>query len=68
LRRLPDDVLLALYQSSEKVMKQLTANDPMAAKVYESYQSFYEGVRAYHHISAQAYINARDVVIDAPKQ
>jgi TRAP-type mannitol/chloroaromatic compound transport system substrate-binding protein len=68
LRRLPDDVLLALYQSSEKVMKQLTANDPMAAKVYESYQSFYEGVRAYHHISEQAYINARDVVIDAPKQ
>jgi len=23
-------------------------------------------VRAYHHISEQAYINARDVVIDAP--
>jgi TRAP-type mannitol/chloroaromatic compound transport system substrate-binding protein len=66
LRRLPDDVLLALYRGSEKVMQQLVAQDPMAAKVYESYQKFYQGVRSYHHISEQAYINARDVVIDAP--
>ena len=66
LRRLPDDVLLALYRGSEKVMQQLVAEDPMAAKVYESYQKFYQGVRAYHHISEQSYINARDVVIDAP--
>jgi TRAP-type mannitol/chloroaromatic compound transport system substrate-binding protein len=66
LRRLPDDVLLALYRGSEKVMQQLVADDPMAAKVYESYQKFYQGVRAYHHISEQSYINARDVVIDAP--
>jgi TRAP-type mannitol/chloroaromatic compound transport system substrate-binding protein len=66
LRRLPDDVLLALYQGSERVMSKLLAEDPMAAKVYQSYKSFYDGVRAYHHISEQAYINARDVVIDAP--
>ncbi len=66
LRRLPDDVLLALYQGSEKVMQQLITDDAMAAKVYESYKSFYDGVRAYHHISEQAYINARDVVINAP--
>ena len=66
LRRLPDDVLLALYRGSEKAMQQLVADDPMAAKVNESYQKFYDGVRAYHHISEQAYINARDVVKDAP--
>jgi TRAP-type mannitol/chloroaromatic compound transport system substrate-binding protein len=66
LRRLPDDVLLALYRGTEKVMQQLVTGDPMAARVYQSYQKFYEGVRAYHHISEQAYINARDVVLDAP--
>lgn len=68
LRRLPDDVLAALYQGNEKVIKQLVADDPAAAKVYESYKSFYDGARAYHHISEQAYINARDVVIDGAVQ
>lgn len=68
LRRLPDDVLLALYQGTQKVLGELVAQDPMAAKVYDSYQKFYEGARDYHHISEQAYINARDVVIDAPEQ
>ncbi len=66
LRRMPDDVLLALYQGSEKALSQLVAGDPMAARVYESYKRFYEGVREYHHISEQAYINARDMVIDVP--
>jgi hypothetical protein len=37
----------------------------MAAKVYASFKSFYDGARAYHHISEQAYINARDVVMDS---
>lgn len=64
LRRLPDDVLKALYLASEEVMQDLVEQDPMAARVFESYQSFYDGARAYHHISEQAYINARDVVMD----
>ena len=37
-----------------------------AARVYASFKAFYDGVRAYHHISEQAYINARDKVLDAP--
>lgn len=64
LRRLPDDVLQALYDGSQVVMQRLIDGDPMAAKVYASYKSFYDNVRAYHHISEQAYINARDVVIE----
>ena len=64
LRKLPDDVLKALWEGSEVVMQNLVADDPMAAKVYASFQSFYDGVRAYHHISEQAYINARDRVMD----
>ncbi len=62
LRRLPDDVLLALWQGTQVAMKKLVDSDPMAAKVYESYRKFYKGVRNYHHISEQAYINARDEV------
>jgi TRAP-type mannitol/chloroaromatic compound transport system substrate-binding protein len=66
LRRFPDDVLLELYRGSEAVMQQLVQEDPMAARVYASFKEFYDGVRAYHHISEQAYINARDKVLDAP--
>ncbi|RLA49111.1 MAG: ABC transporter substrate-binding protein [Gammaproteobacteria bacterium] len=65
LRRLPDDVLLGLWRSSENVMQKLVEEDPMAAKVYASYKSFYDGVRSYHHISEQAYINARDKMLDS---
>jgi TRAP-type mannitol/chloroaromatic compound transport system substrate-binding protein len=65
LRRLPDEVLLELWRGSEVVMQDLIESDPMAAKVYASYKKFYDGVRAYHHISEQAYINARDLVMDS---
>jgi len=67
LRRLPDDVLLALAKASEEAMEDLVASDPMSAKVYASYKAFYDGVRAYHHISEQAYINARDLVFEDKK-
>ena len=60
LRRLPDDVLLALWRGTRQAMEKLVVADPMAAKVYESYREFYKGVRNYHHISEQAYINMRD--------
>jgi TRAP-type mannitol/chloroaromatic compound transport system substrate-binding protein len=62
LRRLPDDVLIALSKASDGVMQDLIATDPMAAKVYESYRVFREGVKSYHHISEQAFINAREMV------
>ncbi|MCB1675424.1 MAG: TRAP transporter substrate-binding protein [Halioglobus sp.] len=65
LRRFPDDVLLRFWRGSEAVMRELVASDPMAARVYASYKSFYDGVRSYHHISEQAYINARDLVLDS---
>ncbi len=61
LRKLPDDVLIELKQVSEEVLKEMVAGDPMAMKIYESYMGFAEGVKNYHHISEQAYINARDL-------
>ena len=64
LRRLPDDVLIALKEASRESVEELAASDPMAAKVYASFLRFYEGVKNYHHISEQAYINARDLGTD----
>jgi len=63
LRRLPDDVLKALWAGTRKATRKLVNSDPMAAKVYASYRDFYKGVRNYHHISEQAYINMRDQVL-----
>jgi TRAP-type mannitol/chloroaromatic compound transport system substrate-binding protein len=65
LRQLPDDVMRALQRASEQTMQELVASDPLAARIYASFLTFYEGVRAYHHISEQAYINARDEVLEA---
>jgi TRAP-type mannitol/chloroaromatic compound transport system substrate-binding protein len=59
LRRLPDDVLSALYRGSEEAMARLVADDPLAARVQASFAAFLRDVRAYHEISEQAYINAR---------
>jgi TRAP-type mannitol/chloroaromatic compound transport system substrate-binding protein len=61
LRRLPDDVIIALKQSAREAVKEVAAGDPMAAEVYESFRTFYDGVKNYHRISEQAYINARDL-------
>jgi TRAP-type mannitol/chloroaromatic compound transport system substrate-binding protein len=63
LRRIPDEVLAALWRGTRVEMDKLVARDPMAAKVYESYRKFYRDVRNYHHISEQAYINLRDEVL-----
>ncbi len=63
LRRLPDDVLQALWEGTRQQLDQLVAEDPMAARVYESYRTFYKGARNYHHISEQAWINTRDQVL-----
>jgi TRAP-type mannitol/chloroaromatic compound transport system substrate-binding protein len=65
LRRLPDDVLAALYRGSEEAMQRLISTDPLAARVHESFSAFLEDVRAYHEISEQAYINARRDVMGA---
>jgi TRAP-type mannitol/chloroaromatic compound transport system substrate-binding protein len=63
LRRLPDDVFARLYERAQEVMAALVASDPMAAKIQQSYQGFYDDVRAYHAISEQAYLDARARVL-----
>ena len=46
-------------------MQELIEKDAVAAKVHRSFSDFYDGVRQYHHISEQAYINARDKAMNA---
>lgn len=61
LRRLPDDVIRRLHQSSEEVLAELAASDAMAQKVYRSYKDYADKVKNYQHVSEQAYLNARDL-------
>ena len=68
LRKLPDDVLIELHKASDVVIAELVADDPMAQKVYTSFREFLDNVTAYHHISEQAYINARDLKDEAARQ
>ena len=42
----------------------MAAIGSVATNFYASYSEFYKGVRNYHHISEQAYINLRDVVLE----
>ena len=65
LRPLPDDVLQALYDNTQIAMAQLTQQDAPSAKIADSYQAFFEDVRAYHQISERAYLNAREKVLPA---
>jgi TRAP-type mannitol/chloroaromatic compound transport system substrate-binding protein len=64
LRKFPDDVIIRLHESSEEALQDLAESDPLAKKVYASYRAFLQNVTAYHHISEQAYINARDLKRD----
>ena len=61
LRKFPDEVLVHLHRSAEEVINELVATDPDAARVHASFSEFLTAVKSYHHISEQAYINARDL-------
>lgn len=60
LRRLPDDVIAQLRGASADVVAEAAQESELAKRIYDSYMAFLQDVRAYHAISEQAYINARD--------
>ncbi len=64
LRKLPDDVLIELREISEQVVSELAESDEVTRRIYESYRSFQKGVENYHHISEEAYIEARKLPRD----
>ncbi|MDF1763059.1 MAG: TRAP transporter substrate-binding protein [Oleibacter sp.] len=60
VRPFPDDVLQKLHVLSDEVVAEVAAKDPLSSKVYESFSAYRDKVKAYHAITEQAYINARD--------
>ncbi|WP_300432312.1 TRAP transporter substrate-binding protein [Thalassolituus sp.] len=60
VRAFPADVLNTLKTLSDDVVAEVAAGDPLSGKVYESYKTYRDQVKAYHAVSEQAYINARN--------
>ncbi|MEC7547984.1 MAG: TRAP transporter substrate-binding protein [Pseudomonadota bacterium] len=60
VREFPADVLDKLQALSDEVVAEVAAGDPLSQKVYDSYKTYRDQVKAYHAVSEQAYINARD--------
>ncbi len=61
VRRLPDDVLIALREASKEVTEEFKEGSPFAQRVYASWRAFKDDVNQWHKISEQAYIEARDL-------
>ncbi|OUX42246.1 MAG: ABC transporter substrate-binding protein [Proteobacteria bacterium TMED261] len=59
IRALPEDVIKTFKSLSREVVKEAAQKDELSKRIYLSYMSFLEDVRAYHTISEQAYLNAR---------
>lgn len=59
LRKLPDDVLLALRRASEKVLDELAATDPMARRALDSMRRFQAQSIAWHTVSEESYYLSR---------
>ncbi len=59
LRKLPDDVVARLRELSTQVVAEMAESDPLARRIHDSYMEFALGVRDYHRISEQAYLDAR---------
>lgn len=60
VRRFPDDVLASLRKTSDEVVAEVAAADPLTQKVYDSYRAFRDNVMAWHDVSERAYYNARN--------
>jgi len=61
IRRFPDDVLVLLRSMTLELVNEMSANDPMAARIQESYYGFLEQSIPNQRISEQAVLNTRDM-------
>ncbi len=59
LRSFPETVLKELRKVADKVVAELAGKDPMAQKIFASFQEFREQVVAWDDISERAYLNTR---------
>ncbi len=61
LRPFPDEVLKKLAQLSEEVVSDVAAKDKDAQKIYQSFSAFREQAMAWHKVSEQAFLRAREL-------
>jgi TRAP-type mannitol/chloroaromatic compound transport system substrate-binding protein len=59
LRAFPPEVMSALQAATVKVLEAEAQKDPTFAKVYASYREFLEGVKRFHGLTEQTYLNNR---------
>lgn len=62
LREFPEDVIQALYESSQQVIQNQVENDEDSRRVYESYSAFQKVIRPFSDIGEYAYLKGRDKV------
>ena len=61
LRRFPDDVLRQLRAYTREIMAELSARDPRAARIYESFSAYRKRAEQWTRISETAYLNSREL-------
>ncbi|GAB1624007.1 TRAP transporter substrate-binding protein [Agarivorans aestuarii] len=60
VKTFPTEVIKALKNANDDLLKEKAAADPMAAKIIESQQQYMKQVRAYTAISEQGYLNSTE--------
>ena len=60
LRKLPDDVISEFKTIANEILEENAAKDETVNKVYQSYKKFKAEVSAYHVVSEDAFVEARN--------
>ena len=60
LRKLPDDVISEFKTIANEILEENAAKDELVNKVYQSYKQFKAEVSAYHLVSEDAFVEARN--------
>ena len=60
LKKLPEDVIAEFKVIATDILEENAAKDETVNKVYQSYKKFKEEVSAYHKVSEDAFVEARN--------
>jgi len=65
IRSLPDEVLSELGKATNEVLIDISANDPLTKRIYDSFINYRRSVMRWSDVSERAYLNARRVAYPA---
>ena len=60
LKKLPDDVIAEFKDIANQILEENAEKDEIVKKVYQSYKNFEAEVSAYHQVSEDAFVEARN--------